>query len=70
MKQVKKQRILFQNTISLSKLFIDGKANMVGWRLTMPKKLRQLEEENKRLEELVADLTLDNKVLNDIVSKN
>ena len=30
------------------------------------KKLKALEEENKRLKELVADLTLDNKILKDI----
>ena len=33
-------------------------------------RLKQLEDENRRLKELVADLTLDNKVLKDIVSKN
>ncbi|GAB6108952.1 hypothetical protein [Fusibacter bizertensis] len=34
------------------------------------KKLKQLEEENRRLKEIVADLSLDNKVLKDIISKN
>jgi putative transposase len=34
------------------------------------KKLKQLEEENRRLKELVADLSLDNKVMKDIISKN
>ena len=34
------------------------------------RKLKQLEEENKRLKELVADLSLDNKALKDILSKN
>ena len=34
------------------------------------KRLKQLEEENRRLKELVADLSLDNKILKDVVSKN
>ena len=34
------------------------------------KKLKQLEEENRRLKELVADLTLDNHILKDVISKN
>jgi len=34
------------------------------------KRLRQLEEENRRLKEMVADLSLDNKILKDVISKN
>jgi putative transposase len=34
------------------------------------KRLKQLEEENRRLKELVADLTLDNHILKDVLSKN
>ena len=33
------------------------------------KKLRQLEEENSRLKRIVADLTLDRQMLQDVVSK-
>ncbi len=33
-------------------------------------KLKQLEEENRKLKRLVADLTLDNVVLKDLLSKN
>jgi len=33
------------------------------------KKMKQLEEENVRLEYLVADLTLDKQMLQDVVSK-
>jgi putative transposase len=33
------------------------------------KRLRQLEEENRRLKQIVADLTLDNVMLKDITSK-
>jgi putative transposase len=34
------------------------------------KRLKELEAENHRLKEMVADLSLDNKDLKDIVSKN
>ena len=34
------------------------------------KRLRELEAENRRLKELVANLSLDNKILKEIVSKN
>ena len=34
------------------------------------KRLKQLEAENAKLKELVADLSLDNKILKDIISKN
>jgi putative transposase len=34
------------------------------------KRLKQLEEENRRLKEMVADLSLDNKILKDVISKN
>lgn len=33
------------------------------------KRLKQLEEENRRLKEMVADLSLDNKILKDVLSK-
>lgn len=33
------------------------------------KKLRQLEEENRKLKQLVADLSLDNSMLQDVLSK-
>ena len=34
------------------------------------KRLKQLEAENTRLKELVAELSLDNKILKDVISKN
>ena len=34
------------------------------------RRLRQLEEENARLKRIVADLTLDNRALKDVLSKN
>jgi putative transposase len=33
-------------------------------------RLRQLEDENRRLKQIVADLTLDNRALKDVASKN
>lgn len=41
-----------------------------GMEVNEAKRLKQLEEENKRLKELVADLTLDNHILKDVLSKN
>jgi len=34
------------------------------------KKLKQLEDENRKLKPVVADLTLDNRALKDVLSKN
>ena len=34
------------------------------------KRLKQLEAENAKLKELVAELSLDNKILKDVISKN
>ncbi len=34
------------------------------------KRLKQLEVENAKLKELVAELSLDNKILKDVISKN
>ena len=34
------------------------------------KRLRQLEDENRRLKHLIADLTLDNQALKAVISKN
>jgi len=34
------------------------------------KKLRQLEDENRKLKDVVAELTLDNRALKDVLSKN
>ncbi len=34
------------------------------------KRLKQLEDENRRLKQIVADLTLDNQALKSVVSKN
>jgi putative transposase len=34
------------------------------------RRLKQLEEENRRLKSMVADLSLDNQILKEIISKN
>ncbi len=46
------------------------KAKYGGMEVNEAKRLRQLEEENRRLKQLVADLTLDNVILKEINSKN
>lgn len=41
-----------------------------GMKSEEAKRLRQLEDENKRLKEIVADLILDNKILKQILEGN
>jgi putative transposase len=40
-----------------------------GMEVSQVRRLRQLEEENRRLKQIVADLTLDNVMLKDITAK-
>ena len=49
--------------------FYRWKAKFGGMEASDAKKLRALEEENRRLKGLVADLTLDNQALKAVVSK-
>ena len=46
------------------------KAKYSGMEVSDVRKMRQLEDENRRLKHLVADLTLDNQALKAINSKN
>jgi putative transposase len=46
------------------------KAKYGGMESSDVKKLRQLEEENRKLKHVVAELTLDNRALKDVISKN
>ncbi len=46
------------------------KAKFGGMDTGDAKKLRQLEEENRKLKHVVAELTLDNRALKDVLSKN
>ena len=50
--------------------FYRWKSKYGGMEVNEAKRLKQLEEENRRLKELVADLTLDNHILKDVLSKN
>ena len=45
------------------------KAKYGGLQLSEAKRLRQLEDENRRLKQIVADLTLDNHALKGLVSR-
>ena len=46
------------------------KAQYGGLEVSQLRRLRQLEEENQKLKQVVADLTLDNRALKDIAAKN
>ena len=49
--------------------FYRWKAKYGGLELSEMRRLRQLEDENRRLKRLVADLTLDKQMLQDALSK-
>lgn len=46
------------------------KAKYAGLTLSELKRLKALEEENRRLKQIVADQALDNRVLKELLSKN
>jgi putative transposase len=50
--------------------FYNWKAKYGGMGVSDVQKLKRLEEENAKLKRVVADLTLDNVVLKDLLSKN
>jgi putative transposase len=50
--------------------YYNWKAKYGGMTVSDAKKLKHLEEENRRLKHLVADLTLDNQALKSVISKN
>jgi putative transposase len=50
--------------------FYRWKSKYGGMDVNEAKRLKQLEEENHRLKEIVADLSLDNRILKDVISKN
>ena len=50
--------------------FYRWKSKFGGMDVNEARRLKQLEEENRRLKEMVADLSLDNKILKDVISKN
>jgi len=49
--------------------FYRWKSKYGGMEVSDAKKLRQLEDENRKLKTMVADLMLDNKILKDVNSK-
>lgn len=50
--------------------FYKWKAKFGGMNVSEVKRLRQLEDENAKLKRIVADLSLDNVALKDLLSKN
>ena len=66
---VKTTGICRQHGIS-EQTFYRWKAKYGGLELSEAKKLRQLEQENRRLKQLVGDLSLDKQALQDVLSKN
>lgn len=61
--------IIRQQNIS-EQTFYRWKSKYAGMEVREAQRLRQLEDENKRLKQLVADLTLDNQALKWVVEKN
>lgn len=50
--------------------YYNWKAKYAGLTLSELKRLKALEEENRRLKQIVADQTLDNRALKELLSKN
>lgn len=50
--------------------YYNWKAKYGGMTVSDAKRLKALEDENRRLKHLVADLTLDNQALKSVLSKN
>ena len=66
---VKTAELCRQHGISAG-TFYAWKAKYGGLDVSDAQRLKRLEEENAKLKRVVADLTLDNVVLKDLVSKN
>lgn len=49
--------------------FYRWKATYGGMEVSQAKRLRELDEENRRLKHIVAELTLDNRALKDVVGR-
>jgi putative transposase len=65
---LKTAEVCRQNGIS-SATFYKWKAKYGGLEVSEARRLRQLEDENRRLKQIVADLTLDNQALKTVVAK-
>jgi putative transposase len=66
---LKTAEVCRQNGISEA-TFYNWKAKYGGMGASDVQKLKRLEEENGKLKRIVADLTLDNTVLKDLLTKN
>ena len=58
-----------QHNIAQGKPFIDGATGLVAWRSLDEKRLRALKQENTILKRLVGELSLDNRMLRDVLGK-
>jgi putative transposase len=65
---IKTAEICRQHGIS-NATFYKWKGKYGGLEVSEARRLRQLEDENRRLKQIVADLTLDNQALKTVVSK-
>lgn len=65
---MKTAEVCRQNGIS-STTFYKWKSKYGGLEVSEARRLRQLEDENRRLKQIVADLTLDNQALKTVVAK-
>ena len=65
---VKTAEICRQHGIS-SATFYKWKGKYGGLEVSEARRLRQLEDENRRLKQIVADLTLDNQALKTVLAK-
>jgi len=63
------KEIIRQHNIT-EQTFYRWKSKFGGMEVSDAKKLKQLEDENRRLKQLVADLTLDKQALQWVVEKN
>lgn len=61
--------LIRQHNIS-EQTFYRWKSKYAGMEVREAQRLKQLEDENRRLKQLVADLTLDNQALKWVVEKN
>ena len=64
-----RSRIFAGGTGSPSRRTSAGRRSTAGLEVSEARRLKQLEDENRRLKHLVADLTLDNQALKAVVAK-
>jgi len=65
---VKVAEICRQNGVSTA-TFFNWKKKYGGMQASDIKRLRELEEENRKLKQMYADLALDNRILRDVIEK-